>query len=90
MKLVGFYNELRIVKKYKIPQREEDQDRSDVHVHKMVCMCLIIFFLLLPPIPLLSRHPGRFACSLVYHFYFLQSHMFLAVIAVTTKWLTLS
>lgn len=55
------------------------------------CVCLIIFIPALLPFPC-SEQAFRplYMYSLVYSFYFLQSHMFLAVIAVTTKWLTLS
>lgn len=57
-----------------------------MHGERHGCVCLIILLSVLTPIPT----PGHCACNRACSFYFLHSHTFLAVIAVTTEWLTLS
>lgn len=59
-----------------------------VRVCVFVFMCVMIF--LLPDPAFSSQLPSLCACCPVYSFYFLQSHMFVAVIAVAAEWLTLS
>lgn len=85
-----FYIESRTMAKYYTDQRYKDHDRLNAHAQKIVCVRLLSCPQPFASLCGCSQHLGHCVGSLVFSVRFLQSHMFLAVIAATAEWLTLS